>query len=81
MELHEAIKEIVDKSYFNDGLEFNYGYDNIDAELLRNKVFSFSSKGIKEFLSYIFYWNDVNDSWYRSYIGVRIHYFVYIFLS
>jgi len=60
-----AIKETVDKSYFNDGLEFNYGYDNIDAELLRNKVFSFSSKGIKEFLSYIFYWNDVNDSWYR----------------
>ena len=60
-----TIKEIVEKSYFNDGLEFNYGYDKIDAKLLRNKVFSFSSNGIKEFLSYIFYWNEVKDNWFK----------------
>ena len=41
-----SIKEIVDKSYFNDGLRFNYGYDDLDAEKLRNKVFSFSTNGL-----------------------------------
>lgn len=60
-----AINEIKDKTYFNDSLEFNFGYDNNDAEKLRNQVFSFSSKGIKEFLSHIFFWNDVNDKWYK----------------
>lgn len=61
----ESLKEIIDKSYFSDGLKFNYGYDNYDAELLRNKVFSFSSNGIKEFISYIFHWNDVDEKWYK----------------
>lgn len=60
-----SIKEIVDKSYFNDGLRFNYGYDDLDAEKLRNKVCSFSTNGIKEFLKYIFCWNEVNDSWFQ----------------
>lgn len=60
-----AIKEIVDKSYFTDGLNFNYGYDSIDADQLRDKVFSFSSKGIKEFLAYIFHWDDVSDNWFK----------------
>lgn len=60
-----SIKEIVDKSYFNDGLRFNYGYDDLDAEKLRNKVFSFSTNGIKEFLQFIFFWNDVNDNWFK----------------
>lgn len=60
-----AIEEIVDKSYFNDGLRFNYGYDDLDAEKLRNKVYSFSTNGIKEFLQFIFYWNEVNDNWFK----------------
>ena len=60
-----SIKEIVDKSYFNDGLRFNYGYDDLDAEKLRNKVYSFSTNGIKEFLQFIFYWNEVNDNWFK----------------
>jgi hypothetical protein len=60
-----SIKEIVDKSYFNDGLRFNYGYDNLDAEKLRNKVFSFSSNGIKEFLQFIFHWNEMEEDWFK----------------
>ena len=60
-----SVKEIVEKSYFKDGLRFNYGYDNIEAGLLRNKVLSLSTNGIKEFLSFIFHWNEVSDKWYK----------------
>ena len=28
-------------------------------------MFSFSTNGIKEFLQFIFFWNDVNDNWFK----------------
>ena len=60
-----SIREAIDKSFFNDDFKFNYGYDSFDPEHLRNKVFSFSTNGIKAILSYIFYWNEVSDDWFK----------------
>ena len=60
-----SIKEVIGKSYFNDGPKFNYGYDNLDVDKLRDTVLSLSTNGIESFLSYIFHWNDISEDWYK----------------
>lgn len=60
-----SVKEIIDKSYFRDNLEFNYGYDKSDVDQLRNKVFAFTINGIKELLKGMFFWEQVSERWFK----------------
>ncbi len=63
-----SLKEIVGKAYFKDGFVFNYGYDTLNVDKLRDKVFVLSTKYIKDLLSEkdSFYWNknDVLEEWF-----------------
>ena len=63
-----SLKEIAGKAYFKDGFVFNYGYDTLNVDKLRDKVFVLSTKYIKELLSGKdgFYWNkdDVSEEWF-----------------
>ena len=71
-----SLKEIVGKAYFKDGFVFNYGYDTLNVDKLRDKVFVLSTKYIKELLSGkdSFYWNknDVSEDWFSYGSGSQL---------
>lgn len=64
IEIH-SLQDVKDKSYFSDRFEFNYGYDSMAAHELKNTFLSFTTNGIKQMLSYMYGWEQVDQSWYR----------------
>jgi len=71
-----SLKEIVGKAYFKDGFVFNYGYDTLNVDKLRDKVFVLSTQYIKNLLSGkdSFYWNknDVSEDWFSYGSGSQL---------
>ena len=59
-----SLKKIIENSYFNDGMNYNYGYDNSNIKGVYNQIFSFSNEGVKEILSELFNWNEVSRDWF-----------------